>query len=226
MLKGISSMATRALLVELAGAYLQHRGRSIAFESVGGVDAARRVREGEVFDVVVLAADAVDALAAAGCVVAASRVDLVRSSVAIAVRAGAARPDIGSPQALRAAIRAARRVGYSTGPSGVALVRLLDSWAETEDLRDRLVQAPPGVAVAELLARGEVDLGFQQLSELINRSDVDVLGTMPIGTEISTTFAAACGAHSVRRDEVADLLAYFVSDATADAKRRHGMRPA
>ena len=93
----------------------------MAIESVGGVDAAKRVQAGEAFDVVVLAADAIDKLVAAGRVVAGSKVDLVHSGVAVAVRAGAPRPDIGSEEALRHAVLAARSIGYSTGPSGVAL---------------------------------------------------------------------------------------------------------
>ena len=83
---------------------------------MGGVDAAKRVQAGEPFDVVVLASDAIDTLIAAGRVVTGSRVDLVRSPVAIAVRAGAPQPDVASPEALRRAVLAARSVGYSTGP--------------------------------------------------------------------------------------------------------------
>ena len=93
---GISSMATRQVLADLADAYLRRSGIEVDFESVGGVDAARRVQAGEAFDVVVLAADAIDRLVASGHVVADSRSDLVRSGVAVAVREGCARPDIGT----------------------------------------------------------------------------------------------------------------------------------
>ena len=112
---GISSMATRQVLAELASAYRQWDGAEVdvevAFESVGGVDAARRVRAGEFFDLVVLASDAIDTLTISGHIVADSTVDLVRSHVAIAVQAGAPQPDISLEDALREAILSARTIG-------------------------------------------------------------------------------------------------------------------
>src|SRR5438445_4913414 len=114
---GISSMAMRHVLTELADVY-EHRSRQqVAIESVGGVEATRRVNEGEPFDFVVLAADAIEKLASNGRVNPGSRTDLARSSVAIAVPAGAPRPDVGSEAAIRAAVLRARSIGYSTGPS-------------------------------------------------------------------------------------------------------------
>ncbi|MCX7149795.1 MAG: substrate-binding domain-containing protein, partial [Rhodocyclales bacterium] len=195
-------------------------------ESVGGVDAAKRVLAGETFDVVVLAADAIDKLIAAGRVIADSKTDLVRSAVAIAVRSGAPRPDIGSEDALRRAVLAARTVGYSTGPSGMALTKLFERWAIAEAVRERIVQAPPGVPVGQLVASGEVELGFQQLSELMHLPGIDVLGTMPPGCEIVTTFSAGLCATSTQPEAVRALLAFMRSPAAADAKRRHGMEPA
>ncbi|MEW5879965.1 MAG: substrate-binding domain-containing protein [Pseudomonadota bacterium] len=225
-IRGIASMATRQLLAELAEAYRQRSGVQVAFESVGGVDAARRVRSGEPFDVTVLAADAIDRLVAAGHVLADSRVDLVRSGVAIAVHADAARPDVATADALRRALLAARSVGYSTGPSGVALLALLDRWGIGAALRDRLVQAPAGVPVGALVARGEVELGFQQLSELLHLPGIALLGPMPPGAEIVTTFSGGVCATSTRPAEVRALLDFMRSPAAAEAKRRHGMDPA
>src|SRR5512139_2636587 len=131
-LKIVSSMATRQVLAELVAAFEARSSQAVELESVGGVDAAKRVRAGEAFDVVVLASDAIDRLAAEGRIVAGSRVDLARSGVAVAVRAGAPRPDIGSEDALRRAVLAARTVGYSTGPSGVQLAALFERWGIAE----------------------------------------------------------------------------------------------
>src|SRR5213596_873802 len=103
-LSGISSMATRKVLVELADAYERRSGQRVVVESVGGVDAARRVQAGESFDFVVLAADAIEQLAAGGHVDPGSRMDLARSPVAIAVAAGATPPDVSSESALRDAV--------------------------------------------------------------------------------------------------------------------------
>jgi molybdate transport system substrate-binding protein len=223
---GISSMATRAVLVELAAAWQQRTGISVQIESVGGVDAARRVQAGEPFDVVVLAADAVDKLGAGGATVAGSKVDLVNSPVAIAVRAGAAMPDIATEDALRRTVEAAATIGYSTGPSGTALTRLFQRWGIADAIGPRLVQAPPGVPVGQLVANGDVALGFQQLSELIHLPGIALVGTMPEPVQIITTFSGAVCAASTQGDATRRLLAFMASPEADSAKRRHGMEPA
>ena len=225
MITGISSMATKAVLAELAGDYEARSGCPVAIESVGGVDAARRVEAGEAFDVVVLARDAIDKLLAADRLVAGSAVDLVSSGVAIAVRAGAPRPDVGSADALRSAVLAARTIGTSTGPSGVALGSLFERWGIAAQIRDRIVTPPPGVPVGALVARGEIALGFQQLSELAHLDGIDVLGPLPDAIRIVTPFSAAVGARSRQPAAARALLAFMASPAAADAKRRHGMDP-
>jgi molybdate transport system substrate-binding protein len=199
----------------------------VVIESVGGVDAAKRVEAGERFDVVVLARDAIDKLAAAGHLVGGTETDLARSGVAVAVRAGAPRPDIDSEDALRRAVQAARSIGYSTGPSGVQLAKLFARWGIADEVRDRIVTAPPGVPVGTLVARGEVELGFQQLSELLRVPGIDVLGPLPPALQIVTTFAAAVGVRARQPEAARAFLAFLGSPApeVVEAKRRQGMEP-
>jgi len=225
-LKGISSMATRRVLAELAADWQARGGELVAIESVGGVDAARRVQAGgEGFDVVFLASGAVDALEAAGSVAAGSRVDLMLSGTAVAVPAGSARPAIDSEDAVRAAVLAAPAVGFSTGPSGVAMQTLFERWGVAGEMKSRLVQARPGVSVGMLVASGEVALGFQQLSELIHVEGIDIVGPLPPAIAIDTVFSAAVVAGSPRAATVRQLLAFMASPQAAGAKRRQGMRP-
>lgn len=224
-LTGISSMATCQILAEVANAW-RHAGGEVAFESVGGVEAAKRVQDGEKFDVVVLAAGAVDKLVATGRIVAASKTDLARSAVALAVRAGASRPTIDTETALREAVRSARTIGFSTGPSGVALQQLFERWGIAEVVRPRVVQAPPGVPVGTLIASGDVELGFQQLSELMHLEGIDVIGPMPPGLEIVTTFSGGVCTASTQPNAARALLDFIRSPAADEAKRRHGMQPA
>lgn len=226
-LRVISSMATKSLLADLVALHAQASpGSEVSVESVGGVDAAKRVQAGEAFDAVALASNAIDKLIAEGHVLAGSRVDLVHSGVAVAVRAGAAQPDISDEAALKAAVLAARTLGYSTGPSGVQLAKLFERWGIAEQIADRIVTAAPGVPVGALVANGAVELGFQQLSELMNLEGIALLGPLPPEVQITTTFSAGIAATSTRPEAVRELLDFLASPATAEAKRRNGMDPA
>lgn len=223
-------MATRQVLTELVSAFERQSGCAAVIEAVGGVDAAKRVQAGEVFDVVVLASDAIDKLIASGHLQAGSKLDLVRSGVAACVRAGAPLPQIDSEDAVKQAVLAARSISCSTGPSGVALARLFERWGIAAEIQGRMVQAPPGVPVGMLVARGEVELGFQQLSELLHVDGITVLGPLPPAIQITTTFSAGIHASvpagSPQFERVSAMLAYMHSPQAADAKKRQGMEPA
>ena len=225
-LTGISSMATRQLLAELTMAYAQHSGQAVNIASVGGVDAAKRVQARERFDVVVLASDAIAKLITEGHLRADSRVDLVHSGVAVAVRSGSPQPDIASEDAVRQAVLAASTLSYSTGPSGVALARLFDQWGITREVQNRIVTAPPGVPVGSLVASGEAELGFQQLSELIHMEGITIVGSLPSAIQITTTFSGAIATACTRVADVRDLLHFMASPEAAAAKMRQGMQPA
>lgn len=225
-LTGLSSMATRALLADLAAGIAAATGIRVDITSVGGVDAARRVAAGEPVDLVFLAADALASLEATGHLRPGSRVDLVRSEVVGAVPAGAAVPSLGDEAALQTAVLAAPRIGYSTGPSGTALMALFARWGLTDTLRDRLVQAPPGVPVGALVARGEVALGFQQRSELTGVEGITLVGALPPGCAIVTVFSGAVAAASTRPDAAAAVLHAFAAPGTEALRRRHGFEPA
>ncbi len=225
-LRLISSMATREVLAELAAQFTQASGVAVRAHSGGGVDVARRIAAGEDFDVVVLAANAIDQLIADGAVAAGSRVDLARSGMAIAVRAGHPPwlPD--SEETVKQAVLAAASLGYSTGPSGTYLVELFKRWGIYDTLKPRIVQAPPGVPVASLVARGEVELGFQQLSELLHLPGITVLGPMPAAIQLITVFAAGLTSATRHRPTAQALVDFMASAAATPAKRRQGMEPA
>jgi len=219
-------MATRQLLSELAVAYTARTQQEVLIESVGGVDAAKRVQAGEAFDFVVLADDAIDKLTQAGAVVAGSKLPLVRSGVAACVRAGGPRWSFDTPEQVRQAVVAALGVGYSTGPSGTALIKLFEQWGIQQQIAPKLVQARPGVPVGEMVAQGEVALGFQQLSELMHVAGIEILGPLPAAIQVTTVFAAGVCATAHKAQAAVDFLSFMAGpDATA-AKLAQGMTPA
>jgi molybdate transport system substrate-binding protein len=223
----ISSMATKPLLADLVALYqAKAPGVQVQVESVGGVDAAQRVQAGEAFDAVVLASDAIDKLIASGHVLPGSRVDLVHSGVAVAVPAGQPEPDTASEVALRQAVLAASSVGLSTGPSGVQLRQLFERWGILHHIETKLVQAKPGVPVGALLARGEVALGFQQLSEMRGVCGIKVLGPLPAAVQIITTFSGSVAGSCTQPESVRKLLDFWASPDLTPIKLQHGMSAA
>jgi molybdate transport system substrate-binding protein len=223
---GLSSMATRHVLADLAKAYELMNGTRVDIRSMGGVEAAKLVRTGEPVDIVVLASKVMASLEAEGHIVKGSIRDFARSEIAIAVPAGAPRPQVASEQAVRQVMLEARRICYSTGPSGDHLKALCQKWGVTESVIGRALMAPPGVPVASLVARGDADLGFQQLSELIGQPGIEILGPLPPEIQAVTIFSAGLSSASREREAARAVVAYMASAETGDAKRRHGMEPA
>ena len=221
-------MATRHVLAELATVAQAAGHDAIDIESVGGVDAEQRVAGGEAFDLVFLAQGALRRLADGGHVEAASVAPLLLSQTAVAVPdasvtaavhdGGAAFADA---SALQAVLREAGRIGYSTGPSGVALVKQIEAWGLAEELGDRLVQAKPGIPVARSLAEGDVDLGFQQLSELVGQPGIRILGVLPDDCVIDTVFAGAVATAASDSAAAQAALDFFASTEAAQIKRDH-----
>ncbi len=222
-LRLISSMAPREALAAAVAAYQDGRPVSIDAQAAGGVEVARRLAAGEAVDIVVLSDDAIDTLIQGGHLVASSRIDLMTSGIAVAVPAGAPHPSLANEAAVKAAVLAATSLSFSTGPSGRYLERLFARWGILEQLRARIIVPPPGVPVARLVADGQVGIGFQQLSELLDVPGIDVLGPLPDEIQHVTRFAGALtpGCRSV--EAARDFLAFIASPHCEPLKRRHGM---
>lgn len=224
-LRGISSMATKHVLAELAETFSREKHARVAVTSMGGVDAIARIRAGEACDFVALASDAITKLEAERHVVAGTRTDVARVGIAVAVAKDAAAPDISSEASVRDALAAARSIGYSTGPSGTYLLRLFERWGIAQALKPSLVQAPPGVGVGELIARGEVALGFHQLSELVHDEGIRLVGMLPSSIQSMTVFSGGVCARSQQPDAALAWLAFLADPRNDACKRRHGMEP-
>ena len=222
----ISSMATRHSLAAFAVAFELETKQAVAVVSIGGVDAARRIRAGEPFDVAVLAADAMQRLADEGFVDTATLTPVAASATALAVRAGFPRPCPTDAASLEQAVFGAETVAVSTGPSGVAVRKLLAGWGFGDSGGQSIIEAPAGVPVARLLADGRAVLGFQQLSELIGEPGIDVVGAVPASLLPLTIFSAGRCTRSAAERCASSFLAALSSPHFHAALRRHGLEPA
>ncbi len=223
----MASLAIREAYLELVPQFEKQSGHKVVTEWAGMVDIKKRVLAGEIVDLVVGSASALDELIQARKL-APGRVDLAKSGVAVAValRAGAPRPDIGSGAALKRALLAAKSIGCSSGPSGVYLAELFKRMGIAEQLKAKIAQTPPGTAVGPLIARGEVEIGFQQLSELLPTQGIDIIGPLPPDVQLITVFSAAAHAGAKQAEAAKAWTRFLASPAAAPVMRKKGLDPA
>ena len=194
---GISSMATRRVLAELARGYELETGKRASFEAVGGVDAAKRVRSGERFDLVVLAADVMAKLGAENFLLPGTLAAFVRSPMALAVKAGAPRPNVTNAKSLQAAFAVAGSVGYSTGPSGTHLLEVAKKWG-LDPNGERPASSRPSPAFRSRPsspAAGRRSASSNS-SEFLDKPGIDIVGLAPPPLQSVTTFSVGIGARS------------------------------
>ena len=221
----LASGATRDAYSELVAPFEAATGHKVKTTWSGTVETRRRIGDGEIFDLVITGAGDVDAFIAGGRFVPGSRVDLMKTGVGVAVKAGAARPDIGSVEAVRRALLAAKSVAYSTGPSGVYVQALFEKLGIAEQMKAVGRQTRPGVRVASVVASGEAEIGFQQVSELIHETGIDFLGPLPAEIQNVTVFSSGIHARAANAAAAKALQAHLAAPAAAPAIRRHGMEP-
>jgi molybdate transport system substrate-binding protein len=223
----LSSMATKAILVAACDQFAHSANIHVRVESVGGVDAAKRVRAGEIVDIVLLASNAIDSLIAEQFLSrAVGRCDWVRSGIAVAISAGTPVVPIANAAQVTRAVEQASRICYSTGPSGAYLEKLFESWPSGATIKNKTIIAPPGVPVASLVASGQAQIGFQQLSELVNQPGITVLGELPPEIQLITTFSAGLHVLSPQLSEAQQLLAHLTDSSVHSLIRQMGMEPA
>jgi molybdate transport system substrate-binding protein len=228
-IKVLCSGAFRAAYVALAPGFESATGHRIATAwgaSVGNSvnSIPNRLERGEPADLIILAGDALDRLTRQGKVVAGSRVDLARTGIGVAVCAGAPKPDIGSAEALRRALLQARSVCLSTSASGVYLAELFNRLGIADEVRSKIVQAE-GEPVGRVLARGDAELGFQQMSELLPVPGIDLVGPLPSEVQQVTVFSAGIAAGALQTDAARALVRYLTAPPALSIIRQHGMEP-
>jgi molybdate transport system substrate-binding protein len=225
-IKVLASIALKGTYLELAPRFEQASGHRLATEWAGTDPIMRRVRSGERADLVVLPAKLIDELTALGKIAPGSRANIARSGIGVAVKKGAPRPDIGSAHALKHALLAAKSIAYSSGPSGVYLAGLFQRMGIAEALRPKATQTPPGTFVGELVARGEAEIGFQQVAELFHvGAAIDFVGPLPPEIQQVTVFSGGIHAEAKAPAAARALLRFLTGPEAAEVIRKEGMEP-
>lgn len=222
-IKVMASAAFREAYLELVPQFERASKHKVTTLWVPSVQMMSRLKGGETVDLVILSAASLDELVAAGIV--ASRVDLARSGIGIAVRAGAPKPDITSGEAVKRAVLAAKSVVYSTGPSGIYLAGLFERMGIAAQVKAKLKQVQ-GEPAGGVVARGDAEIGFQQMSELLPVPGIDIVGPLPPDIQQITAFAAGPHVAAAQADAAKALVRFLTAPAAAPVIRKKGMEPA
>jgi molybdate transport system substrate-binding protein len=222
----IASTAMREVLAELVPMFERASGHKVAVGFLSGAVLPVKVKEGAQADLVVTTPDTIGDLVKAGKLVAGSRLDFVHSSAGVAVRAGAPKPDIATPEAFKAALIAAKTVGYSQGPSGVHFMTVLARLGITDEVKAKGVVPPLGQRVGTLIAEGKAEIGVQQITELLQIHGIDFIGPLPhelqgcpiVYSTATTTSAKEPGA-------AAALVKFLSSEQVVPVIKKVGLDP-
>src|SRR5438876_9379598 len=220
-----STQATEEAYKELVPQFEKASGHKVTTVFTGTLDLQKRVAAGEKYDLLIMAGPAIDDYIKAGTVVAGSRVDLARSGVGAGVPKGAPKPDISTVDALKKTLLAAKSIGYSTGPSGVYIVAMFEKLGVAADVKPKLKQTPTGVFVGTIVANREVDIGFQQVSEMSQFPGVDYVGPLPAAVQQITVFSGGIQVGAKEADAAKALIKFITAPAAASAYTRRGLEP-
>jgi molybdate transport system substrate-binding protein len=223
-LKIFSGGAMRPVMAEIVPRFERAHGVAVEVEFRLSAALKRAIQDGAVFDLAILPRPELDDLITRGAIVGDSATDVSRSTVGLAVRAGAAKPDIGSVEALRRALLAARSIAYSDGPSGAYVAELLAKLgiAAAVAAKVKLTSGP----VAELVARGEAELGMQQIIAILPIAGAELVGPLPAELQNVIVYAAGLSSHARDAKAAMAFVAFMRGEQAKQLMRANGLDPA
>jgi len=225
-IKVASTQATEEAYKELVAQFEKSTGHKVTTYYSGTLNVQKRIADGEPYDLIIMAGPAIDDQIKLGKAVAGSRVDFAQSGTGMAVKKGAPKPDIGSVDAFKKALLASKSIGYSTGPSGIYMLSVFEKLGIADQMKGKLKQTPSGVFVGTLIATGETEVGFQQISELVHFDGIDYVGPLPGDLQRMTMFSTGIHAGAKQAEAARALVKYITAPAAAPVIRKHGLEPA
>jgi molybdate transport system substrate-binding protein len=225
----LSTTAMKTSLDELAPGFENATGSTLVFSFGPSARIAKMVADGEANDVAIVTDEGLEDLTRQGKLVAGTRTDIARSAMALAVQTGAPKPDISSAEKFKAAMLAAKSLGMSNpvggGQSGANLAKIFDRLGIAEAMKPKCFYGPGGPAglIGNFLVRKEVEIGIQQMPELMAVPGIDIVGPLPPDIQIVTVFSGGVSAAAKNAEGAKALLAFLKTPQAAAVMRSKGM---
>lgn len=223
-IKVMASVAFRDAYLEMLPAFERASGHKVLTQWVLTVEILRRIGADETVDLVLMSGSGIEKLTQSGKIVPGSAVPFVKSGVGMAVRAGTTAPDVGSADALKRTLLAAGSIAYSTGPSGDYLVGLFDRMGIAAEIRDK-VRIVRGEPVGAVVARGEAEIGFQQIPEILPVTGIQYLGPLPPEIQYTTVFVAGIHSGTTQIEPARAWVKFLTAPGAAAIYKKYGMEP-
>ena len=225
-IKVIASTAIKTALEALAPQFEAASEQKLSITYGASARLVPEIEKGRPFDLAILSASVTDALLGSGKLVASTRIDVARSGAGVAVRQGAPRPDIGTVDAMRRTLLAAKSLGYSeTGAAGQFLMGMFQQLGIAEEMKPKLRLAQPGKTSLQALAEGEIDLNIPQISEAISFPGVDLVGPVPSELQVYTVLPAAVATHAANPEAAKALIRFLTGPGAIAVIKSKGLEP-
>ena len=224
-IKLLASAAIREAYLELIPEFEKTTGNKVVAQWAGTPDIQKRIAGGEAADLVILGSSGTDDLIRQGKLVPDSRANFVKSGIGVAVRDGAPKPDISSAGAVKAAVLAAKSVAYSAGASGAYIVTLFQRMGIADEVKAKTAAVKPGEPVGAVIARGDAELGFQQVSELVPVKGIQYVGPLPAEIQNITVFSGGVHSAAAEPEAAAALVKFLTAPAAVAIISKHNLEP-
>ena len=219
----LSSLATREAYLELVPQFEVANGHKVETTWAGTVNIMKRMADGEVFDLIISSSGSIKDLTEQKMIVAGSATNLSKTGIGIGVRKGATKPDVSSSDAFKQTMLNVKSIGLSTGPSGVYLEKLFERLRIAGNVKPKIKQVPSGGTVAPLVASGEAEIGFQQISEIAHAEGIDYVGPLPPDLQLISVFTAGVHTGAKHPAEAQALIKFLTAPAGLAVMKKHGL---
>ncbi len=224
-IKLLASSAMKDAYLELIPQFEKATGHKISAAWSSTPDVQNRIAAGEAADLVILGDNGTEELIKRGKLTPGSRINFAKSGIGIAVRAGTPKPDISSADAVKKSVLAAKSVAFSAGASGIYLVSMFQKLGISDEVKSKTATVKPGEPVGEVVARGEAEIGFHQLSELIPAKGIQILGPLPAEIQNITVYSGGIHSETKESDAATALVKFLTAPTAALIIKKHGLEP-